>query len=104
MIVYNKLIRDRIPEIIQNEGKDFTVRTLPPKEYGIELRKKLQEEIKEFMEADSAEEIADIFEVLEYILREKGISIEEIFKIKENKKEKRGGFERRLFLESVEDD
>lgn len=101
MITYNKLIRDRIPEIIADEGKDFTVRTLSPEEYARELRRKLQEEVGEFLETDTVEEIADIFEVLEHILREKGTTMETALNIKEAKRAKRGGFEKKLFLETV---
>lgn len=101
MITYNKLIRDRIPEIIADEGKDCTVRTLTSEEYVAELRNKLQEEVEEFLTSNTVEEIADIFEVLEHILREKGITMETVLEIKEAKRTKRGGFEKKIFLETV---
>ena len=103
MITYNKLIRDRIPEIIAADDKEFSIRTLSQEEFEIELRKKLQEEVNEFMETDTLEEIADIFEVLEYILRGKGATIEDVIQIKDEKREIRGGFEQKLFLETVND-
>lgn len=101
MKIYNKLIRDRIPEIIETSGKTCSVHTLDSKEYINELNKKLTEELKEYQESGELEELADIMEVIYAIAQFKGSSIEELEKIRQEKKEKRGGFEKRMFLESV---
>lgn len=100
--VYRKLIRDRIPEIIEAAGKRCEVRTLPEDEYQKELDRKLQEELKEYLEAGSVEELADLVEVALAIVRTQGMSEEEFEQVRLEKKEKRGGFEKRLWLDRVE--
>ena len=69
---YNKLVRDNIPNIIKNEGLDYKTRVLDDKEYEVELRRKLIEEATELFEAKNIEEkiyeLADIYEIIEYIL------------------------------------
>ncbi len=101
MIIYNKLIRDRIPEIMDQEGKKYEIRVLKDDEYLNELNKKLQEELKEYYESGEVEELADIAEILYAIAKYKCVSQEEFDSIRMNKAEKRGGFEKRLFLVSV---
>ena len=100
---YNKLIRDKIPEIIKKNEKIPLIETIDDNTYYKELIKKLKEEVDEFIGNDEAEEIADILEVLEALIKAKGMSIEDINKIKEEKKEKRGGFEKKIFLKEVID-
>ena len=81
MKVYNKLVRDNIPEIMIQNGAKPVTRILTDEEYLIELNKKLLEEVKEYLESENIEEIADIEEVLLAILNVKGIGeslIEEI--------------------------
>ena len=102
---YNKLIRDKIPEIIANDNnKKAITKVLTDEEYKIELDKKLQEELKEYLEGDNVEELADLTEVIYAILDYKKTSIEEFEKIRLNKVEKRGAFKQKLFLEKVLDD
>ena len=104
MRVYNKLIRDKIPEIVmQKEGKSCNTRVLDDKEYLEELDKKLLEEVKEYEESGEVLERADIMEVMLAILKTKGVTLEEFTKIREEKLNKRGGFEKKLFLISTED-
>lgn len=103
MKMYNKLVRDKIPEIISNNNGKPVCRILNENEYKKELDKKLLEEVKEYLKDDNSEEIADILEVLHAILEYKNVSIEEIEKIRLSKKEKRGAFEKRIFLENVEE-
>ena len=103
MSKYNKLVRDKIPDIIENNNGKPICRILNENEYKKELDKKLLEEVKEYLKDDNVEEIADILEVLHAILEYKNISVEEIEKIRLSKKEKRGGFEKRIFLENVEE-
>jgi Uncharacterized conserved protein len=101
--VYNKLIRDNIPEIIKKDGKECNIRVLNDEEYFIELNKKLDEEIKEYKEEYSLEELADVQEIINSIVKAKGMTLDEFNKIRENKKVKNGGFDKKLFLIDVED-
>ncbi len=103
-ITYNKLIRDRIPEIIESAGKKFKTRILDESEYRVELRKKLQEEVNEFLDSDELSEIADILEVIESLVHDSGNNMDEVYAIKETKKKKRGGFDKKIFLGSVMED
>jgi len=101
---YNKLVRDKIIEIINSkDGKKATYRVLNDEEYLIELNKKVLEEANEFIEENSIEELADVMEVIESIMKFKNISWDEVKKIQEDKKNKRGGFQDRIYLESVEE-
>jgi predicted house-cleaning noncanonical NTP pyrophosphatase (MazG superfamily) len=99
MKVYNKLVRDRIPEIIEKDSKVPITRILNDDEYISELNKKLEEEVKEYLEENKIEELADIVEVIYGILNSKNVSIEEFEIIRKNKIEKRGAFQKRIFLE-----
>ena len=100
MKIYNKLVRDNIPEIMIQNGAKPVTRILNQEEYLIELNKKLLEEVNEYLESGSAEEIADIEEVILAILDVKEISKTEIETIRKNKAKKRGKFKKRIFLES----
>jgi predicted house-cleaning noncanonical NTP pyrophosphatase (MazG superfamily) len=108
MPTYNKLVRDRIPEIIEKAGKSFTMRVLDTEEYKQELHKKMREEHREYMESgsdqDSLEELADLLEVIYALAEVHGSSFEELEQIRQEKADKRGGFLERLFLIEVEDD
>ena len=99
MKVYNKLVRDKIPEIINADNRKAVTRRLNDNEYIKELHIKLQEEVKEYLEDNNTEELADIVEVIYAILDSKNISIEEFEKIRKAKVEKRGAFKNRIFLE-----
>ncbi len=100
-IRYNKLVRDRIPEIIEDAGKEYTIYTAADEEYLSKLYAKVMEELDEFKENPSAEEMADIFEVLDGLIRFYKLDYEEIRTVQEKKKDKRGGFEDRVILEKV---
>lgn len=100
--MFNKLVRDKIPEKIIAEGRIPKTRYLDDNEYKIELDKKLQEEVKEYIQDDNIEELADIIEVIYAILDSKGISIEELEKVRLKKVEKNGAFKQKIFLESSE--
>ncbi len=101
--IYNKLVRDNIVEIIENKGEKANFRILENEEYRKELNKKLQEEVKEYLEDNNVEELADIVEVVYGILNSMDVSIEEFEKVRKAKVEKRGGFQNKVFLESVEE-
>lgn len=102
MKVYNKLVRDKIPEIIAGDnGKTCVTRIMADDEYLESLNTKMQEELKEYLESGEAEELADLEEVLRAILDVKGVSYDEFEKIRNRKVEKRGAFKKKIFLESV---
>ena len=92
-----KLVRDKIPEIIRADGKKPITRTLDTEEYLEELDRKLNEEIAEYQADKSLEEMADVMEVLFAICEARGHSVEELMEVREAKREKRGGFEERIF-------
>jgi len=104
--IYNKLVRDKIPEIIEKDGENPFTRILNDAEYKEELKNKLREEAEEFILAkDNTElvkEMSDILEVLEYIEKSFNLNKEEILKVKEERKQKRGGFDKKIFLEKTE--
>lgn len=103
-VAYNKLVRDNIPKIIIDCGKTPYTRILKEDEYLIELRKKLQEELEEFLRSDNdINELADIIEVIEAVVKANGSSLSEVMDIKSRKQEKNGAFDKRIFLESVEE-
>lgn len=100
-IEYNKLIRDRIPEIIENSGKTPIVRTVEGDELLKLLNSKLYEELEEYSESGEIEELADLVEVVQAILDYKGVSILEFNRIRNDKNEKRGAFKKGLVLDRV---
>jgi predicted house-cleaning noncanonical NTP pyrophosphatase (MazG superfamily) len=101
---YNKLVRDKIPEVIEEDGHKAKFKTLSEKEYVAALDKKLSEEMKEYQADKSIEEMADVLEVLYAICNARGYTIDELEAKRQEKNIERGGFEKRLFLEYVEDD
>ena len=100
--IFNKLVRDNIPNIIDNHGEVAVTRVLDDEEYKKELYKKLLEEANEVInstEEETLEELADVLEILSSIASLNNKSIEDIIEIARMKREKRGGFQKRLFLE-----
>ena len=102
--VYNKLVRDRIPEIIERDGKRCITETLPEEDYIAALDKKIGEELAEYLREPCLEEIADLTEVIYAVELARGFTLEELEKVRQSKAEKRGGFEKRIFLKSVFED
>ena len=102
--VHNKLVRDNIPEIIKQAGKIPVTHTLPDDEYLSELDKKLNEECAEYQADKNIEELADMLEVMYAIAKARGWSVSELEAVRKEKAAKRGAFERRIFLERVNDD
>ncbi|HVV66794.1 MAG TPA: nucleoside triphosphate pyrophosphohydrolase [Candidatus Saccharimonadales bacterium] len=100
--VYNKLVRDKIPEIIRADGKQLTSRVLNDTEHLEALLEKLKEECAELATARNAEELADVHEVLHALADALGITREELEKVQAEKAARRGGFKQKIFLESVE--
>lgn len=101
MKIYNKLVRDRIPEIIEASGKTHTIHIAGDKEFEQYLCKKLIEEVQEFNADPCAEEMADVLEVIESLMKHFQLNSEEVQRIKKEKQENRGGFGKRIILESV---
>ena len=95
---YNKAIRDKIPEIIEKDGYTCNVETLSDEKFLVEIEKKLSEEVVEYQKDRKPEELADILEVVYRIAKLRGISKEQLEKIRLDKVEKRGAFENNLFL------
>ncbi|RJQ36526.1 phosphoribosyl-ATP pyrophosphohydrolase [Candidatus Parcubacteria bacterium] len=103
MKIFRKLIRDRIPEIIAAKGERAVTRVLNDEEFAVALENKLLEEVQEMRLGDNkAEEIADIYEVLDALIRARGFSAEEIMRLKDKKRAERGGFEKKLLLEGTQ--
>lgn len=100
-IEYHKLVRDRIPEIIEKDGKTCVCSELSQQDYITMLDQKLNEELAEYQESKSMEELADLLEVMSAVAFARGSSMDEVERIRIRKKEKRGGFEKRILLETV---
>jgi predicted house-cleaning noncanonical NTP pyrophosphatase (MazG superfamily) len=101
-VKYNKLIRDKIPEIIEKAGWNPVIKTLDKKQFKQEIKKKVLEEGEELIKAknkkDVINEIVDIQELLDVLVSEIKITKTEIKKQQKIKNKKRGGFKKRLFL------
>ncbi len=107
IIEYDKLIRDRIPEIISETGKEYFVRAMEEREYKKALLMKLVEESQEALEAEDHKliiELADILEVMDAVIDVNKISKDRLEAIKEKRRNNRGGFEKRLKLLWVEEE
>ena len=102
-IHYDKLVRDKIPEVIRQAGKQPVADTLPYEAMAAALDRKLQEEVQEYLESSSVEEIADVLEVLHGIAFHKGISWDEVESVRVRKRDERGGFEKGIRLLEVKE-
>lgn len=99
--VYNKLVRDRIPEIIEADGNTCTTEILPDKQYIEMLDSKLSEELAEYHESKSLEELADLLEVMRAVVRARGWTWGQLEQIRKEKAIQRGGFEKKILLKEV---
>ena len=98
---YNKLIRDKIPEIIEKSGKQPITEILDDKAYKKHLDDKLGEELQEYLASDNIEELADLVEVVHAIVKYKNVSLSDFEKIRIQKAVERGAFDKRLLLKEV---
>ena len=96
-VVMGKLVRDIIPEIIKKDVKTPIIEILSNEDYLKELDKKLNEEVTEYQADKSIEEMADVLEVLLAICEGRGYTVEELMRVREAKREKRGGFKDRIY-------
>ncbi len=102
---YNKLVRDKIPANIDSiEGRKSNWRIMSDDEYIKELNRKLLEESHEFIEENDVEELADVMEVIDSIMKTKNITWDEVKKAQEIKRNKKGGFDNKIYLIDVEQD
>ncbi len=99
---YKKLVRDRIPEIIEIDGKKPITHILDEAAYLYELDRKLNEECVEYQESKSLEELADMLEVMYAIAEARGYSVAELEAARKEKAAERGGFRNRIYLDGVE--
>ena len=96
---YNKLVRDKIPEILEKKDLKYKIHIAGKKEYWEKLKEKLLEEIKEFSKSETIEEFTDILEVLDAISDHKKFNKQKVAAIKKKKAKDRGGFKKRIILE-----
>lgn len=105
MPVYNKLVRDKIPEIIEANGAAPNVRILEEDEYIKYLKEKCSEELNEYFDAETnseeVEELPDLLEIMHALAAQHGSSIEEVEHVRRIKAEKRGRFQEKIFLMEV---
>ena len=99
--VYNKLVRDRIPEIIEADGKKCKIENLSDGDYLKIIDEKLDEELAEYHKEQNIEELADLVEVIYAAAEARGYSVEELEKVRIDKAEKRGAFRKRILLREV---
>ena len=101
--IYNKLVRDRIPEIIEASHKSCLTATLSDRAYLHMLDQKLNEELAEYQESKAIEELADLIEVIAAVAKTRGCSWDKLMQIRDKKRHQRGGFEKRVLLLKVSD-
>ena len=102
MKIHNKLVRDKIPEIIEEAGKKAVTHILSQEEYIAALETKLDEEVAEYQADKNLEEMADVLEVLQSICIARGYTLNQLEEKRKKKAEKNGGFRDKIYLEYVE--
>lgn len=103
-IVYNKLVRDSIPEILRAKGKRFQIHVADENEYYTKLMAKLREEVDELLEYPCIEELADVYEVLSELSDKLGYNQQDINEARIKKNHERGAFKKKYILESVSEE
>lgn len=102
--IYNKLVSDKIPNIIKEKKETPVLKILDDLEYKEAVEKKLYEEYKEVIEAsgeDRVEELADVLEIIKALAKLENKNLEDVIEVANKKVDKRGGFEGKIFLEKV---
>ena len=100
-IIYDKLVRDKIPEIIEKSEKQCEMEILSDEKYIEMIDKKLDEELAEYHKDKNLEELADLLEVVYAATKARGYSIDDLEKVRAEKAEKRGGFDKKILLKKV---
>ncbi|HHD80159.1 MAG TPA: phosphoribosyl-ATP pyrophosphohydrolase [Campylobacterales bacterium] len=100
---YNKLVRDKIPEIIKNKGITPITHIASDEEYQQKLKAKLQEEVNEFLEDNSQEELADILEVIYALCNLYNFDKDKLEQLRKDKAEKRGKFKDKIILDETKE-
>lgn len=103
MKVYNKLVRDKIPQVIKSKGGECKTEILDNERYLTELNKKLLEETNEYIESEDVMEVCDMLEVIYAIIAAKGYSLEQVDELRQKKVNERGAFNDKIFLISTND-
>ena len=98
---YNKLVRDRIPEIIEASGRTCVTEILSDEDYLHMVDAKLDEELSEYHKDQNIEELADLMEVIYAAALARGYTLEELERVRAEKAEKRGGFAKKILLKGV---
>lgn len=98
---YNKLVRDRIPEIIEASGKSCATEILSDEDYLRMVDAKLDEELAEYHKDQNIEELADLLEVIYATTIARGYTLEQLEQVRAEKAEKRGGFAKKILLKEV---
>lgn len=101
--IYNKLVRDRIPEIIESDGRKCTTEILSDDRWLQMLDAKLDEELSEYQASKSLEELADLLEVMRAVVKARGWSWEQLEQVRQEKAARRGGFEKKILLKEVKE-
>ena len=99
--VHNKLVRDRIPEIIEASGRTCITEVLPNDAYIQALDAKLNEELAEYQQSKSLEELADLLEVMGAVVKARGYTWDDLTRVRKEKRAQRGAFDQRIFLKEV---
>jgi predicted house-cleaning noncanonical NTP pyrophosphatase (MazG superfamily) len=100
---YDKLVRDKIPEIIKSKGAVPITHRASDDEYRQKLKAKLQEEVNEFLESSDEEELADILEVIYALCDLYDIDRDKLERLRKDKAKKRGGFKDRIVLDETKE-
>lgn len=104
VLIYNKLVRDRIPEIIESSGKTCSTDILSEADYLRLVDLKLDEELAEYHKDQNIEELADLLEVIRAAALARGYTLDDLERVRAEKAAKRGGFEKRILLKEVYED
>ena len=102
-LIYNKLVRDRIPEIIESSGKTCTTEILSDEDYLRMIDAKLDEELAEYHKDQNIEELADLLEVIRAAAIARGYTLEDLERVRAEKAAKRGGFDKKILLIDVQE-
>lgn len=102
----NKLVRDYFPELMKEKGREVEVEVLDNKQYSEKLKEKFIEEVEKFKNADTDRlliESVDLLEVVYAIAEHRGITESEMEFMRQLKKNRNGGFKKRVMLKSMTD-